>query len=129
MEFNINTEVVNDGTFSEETSSSEGSAIAIIGGADGPTTVIVANLSAEPESAETSEVTEEIKTEETTFEEVKTEETTVANDSPLGNVMVEPENFVENLGYMGTGMAGIFVVIAIIIGATVLMNKIFSGKK
>lgn len=129
MEFNINTEVVNDGTFSEETSSSEGSAIAIICGADGPTTVIVASSSAEPESTETSEVTEEIKTEETTFEEVTTEETTVANDSPLGNVTVEPENFVENLGYMGTGMAGIFVVIAIIIGATVLMNKIFSGKK
>ena len=93
---------------------SEGeTAIAIIGGADGPTSVFVAQAATSETAEETTVVT-----------------TTVAEtESPLGNVTVEPKNFVENLGYMGTGMAGIFVVIAIIIGATVLMNKIFSDKK
>ncbi len=33
-------------------------------------------------------------------------------------------NFVENLRYMGIGMLGIFVVIAIIILAVVLLSKI-----
>ncbi len=37
-----------------------------------------------------------------------------------------PANFVENLQYMGSGMAVIFVVIGIIIGATILTNYIFS---
>ncbi len=38
----------------------------------------------------------------------------------------DPANFVENLQYMGSGMAVIFVVIGIIIGATVLTNYIYS---
>ncbi len=37
-----------------------------------------------------------------------------------------PMNFVENLQYMGSGMLVIFVVIGIIIGATTLINYIFS---
>lgn len=40
-----------------------------------------------------------------------------------------PMNFVNNLGYMGVGMLIIILVIGIIIGATVLLNKITSGKK
>ncbi len=39
-----------------------------------------------------------------------------------------PMNFVNNLSYMGIGMLGIFVVIGIIIVATVLINK-FANKK
>ena len=45
------------------------------------------------------------------------------------NITAEPMHFVENLGYMATGMVGIFVVIGVIIAATVIMNKIFSNKK
>jgi hypothetical protein len=43
----------------------------------------------------------------------------------------EPMNFVENLPYMGKGMLGIFVVIGIIAGVTVLLNYVTSrfGKK
>ena len=37
-------------------------------------------------------------------------------------------NFIRNLSYMGKGMLGIFVVIGIIIGVTVLLNR-FTAKK
>ena len=40
-----------------------------------------------------------------------------------------PMNFVDNLGYMGAGMLGIFVVIGLIACVTVLLNKIFSPKQ
>ena len=35
----------------------------------------------------------------------------------------EPMNFIANLRYMGLGMLGIFVVIGIIAGVTVLLNN------
>ena len=34
-------------------------------------------------------------------------------------------NFIDNLYYMGVGMLGIFAVIGVIIGITVLLNKLF----
>ena len=37
-------------------------------------------------------------------------------------------NFIRNMVYMGKGMLGIFVVIGIIIGVTVLLNRLGSGK-
>ena len=37
-----------------------------------------------------------------------------------------PQNFILNLKYMGIGMLVIFVVIGIIIGATMLINYLFS---
>ena len=40
----------------------------------------------------------------------------------------EPANFISNLKYMGIGMLVIFVIIGIIILATVLINR-FSSKK
>ena len=45
------------------------------------------------------------------------------------NITFEPMNFVNNLGYMATGMIGIFVVIGIIIVATTIINKIASKNK
>ena len=42
------------------------------------------------------------------------------------NLQFDPMAFVENLQYMGVGMAVIFVVIGIIIGATMLVNYLFS---
>ncbi|MEE0970426.1 MAG: hypothetical protein U0M06_13730 [Clostridia bacterium] len=39
----------------------------------------------------------------------------------------EPQNFVDNLSYMGIGMLGIFVVIGVIIGCTALLNKVFKN--
>lgn len=41
----------------------------------------------------------------------------------------EPLNFIKNLQYMGIGMLVIFVVIGIIILATLLVNYLFSSKK
>ena len=37
-----------------------------------------------------------------------------------------PMAFVENLQYMGIGMVVIFVIISVIIGATTLINYLFS---
>ena len=42
------------------------------------------------------------------------------------NPEFNPMAFVENLQYMGIGMVVIFVVIGIIIGATTLVNYLFS---
>ncbi len=35
----------------------------------------------------------------------------------------EPMNFINNLSYMGLGMLGIFVVIGLIAGVTILLNN------
>lgn len=40
-----------------------------------------------------------------------------------------PMNFISNMRYMGLGMLGIFVVIGIIAGVTVLLNRFTSAKK
>lgn len=47
----------------------------------------------------------------------------------LSGIEFAPGNFVSNLGYMGTGMLGIFIVIALIMATTTILNKAFSGKK
>lgn len=39
------------------------------------------------------------------------------------------EQFMPSLLKMGQGMVAIFVIIGVIIGATMLTNKLFSGKK
>ena len=39
-----------------------------------------------------------------------------------------PMNFITNMRYMGLGMLGIFVVIGIIAGVTVLLNRFTSEK-
>ena len=66
--------------------------------------------------------------EEQTLEEIITTavETTAAAEAAF---QFEPMKFVENLRYMGTGMLGIFVVIGIIIVATVIINKATGTKK
>lgn len=60
---------------------------------------------------------------------VETVAETAAETASGFEVLFEPMNFVSNLYYMGTGMLGIFIVIGIIIGATVVMNKLTSRKK
>ena len=39
-----------------------------------------------------------------------------------------PQNFVENLKYMGLGMLAIFIVIGVIVGITYLLNALFQEK-
>lgn len=51
---------------------------------------------------------------------------TEATEAVLG---FEPMNFIKNLQYMGIGMLTIFIIIGVIILATMLINKAFSGKK
>ncbi len=55
--------------------------------------------------------------------------TTLLNEAAVENAVemtFQPENFVENLQYMGIGMLVIFAVIGIIVLTTVLINKIFA---
>ena len=47
----------------------------------------------------------------------------------MNDIIFEPIRFVENLKYMGFGMLGIFVVIGVIAGATVLLNKLLKPKQ
>ncbi len=51
---------------------------------------------------------------------------TEAHKTP--EIVFEPQKFVEMLSYMGKGMLVIFVIIGVIILATMLINKIFSNK-
>ena len=41
--------------------------------------------------------------------------------------MFNPYAFIENLKYMGLGMLGIFIVIAIIAIVTIFLNKVFKA--
>ena len=41
----------------------------------------------------------------------------------LEDLIFEPIRFIKNIGYMGAGMLGIFVVIGLIVLATVALNK------
>ena len=41
----------------------------------------------------------------------------------------EPGNFIEGLKYLGLGMLGIFIVVAIIAGVTILLVNVFKGKE
>ena len=51
-----------------------------------------------------------------------------ASAGDLGDLFFEPANFIGNLKNMGIGMLVIFVIIGVIILATVAINKIFSKK-
>ena len=54
--------------------------------------------------------------------------TTTADITEAAKSGFNPKNFVDNLGYMGSGMLGIFVVIGIIVTITYILNA-FSKKK
>lgn len=45
------------------------------------------------------------------------------------NITFNPMAFVDNLYYMGMGMLGIIIVMAVLIGITTFLNKIFSKTK
>ncbi len=49
--------------------------------------------------------------------------------SKTPEIVFEPQRFIEMLSYMGKGMLVIFVIIGVIILATMLINKVFSAKK
>lgn len=54
-----------------------------------------------------------------------TEENQTAQTEEAVQVNFQPQEFVSSLKYMGTGMLGIFIVIAVIIACTAVLNKIF----
>ncbi|MBQ8186163.1 MAG: hypothetical protein IJ037_04750 [Clostridia bacterium] len=54
---------------------------------------------------------------------------TAAEAAAESGFAFHPEMFVENLKYMGLGMLCIFIVIAVIIGIVMLLEKLTSRKK
>ena len=44
-------------------------------------------------------------------------------------MIFDPMNFIRNLPYLGKGMLGIFIVIGIIAGVTVLLNRLTTKAK
>jgi hypothetical protein len=46
----------------------------------------------------------------------------------MGNMIFEPMNFVNNLVYMGVGMLGVFIIVAIIMFATYGIKKATAKK-
>ena len=52
-----------------------------------------------------------------------------AAEKPELELAFDPANFIENLGYIGAGMLGIFIVIGLIIGATCVLNYATKPKK
>lgn len=46
----------------------------------------------------------------------------------MENLIFKPLEFINNLKYMGIGMLGIFMIIAIIMGATYLIGRYTSKK-
>ena len=44
-------------------------------------------------------------------------------------LLFDPSQFVKNLPYMGMGMLGIFIVIGVIAGLTLLLNALTSERK
>ncbi len=63
--------------------------------------------------------------EETTAEEAEESDKSEENKFKMD---FHPEGFVKQLGKMGVGMLGIFIIIGIIIIATVIINKVFSSR-
>ncbi len=47
----------------------------------------------------------------------------------MEDIIFEPMNFVTNLKYMGLGMLGIFVVIGLVVIATMILNKATQSRK
>ncbi len=47
----------------------------------------------------------------------------------MDNLQFVPKAFLDNLGYMGIGMLGVFMIIGIIIVSTYVINSVCSRKK
>ena len=60
---------------------------------------------------------------------IETNLDTVAETAANTDFTIDPMNFVDNLSYMASGMIGIFVVIGVIIIATLILNKVTTKKK
>ena len=70
--------------------------------------------------------TEELLTNIETVGALETEETVAQVER--GDIRFAPENLQWSLPIMGKGMLGIFIVTSIIVGATVVLNKLTAPK-
>lgn len=51
------------------------------------------------------------------------------NQILMAAMKFKPMEFVKSLRYMGEGMLGILIVMLVLIGTTVALNRFFGGKK
>ena len=88
-------------------------------------------ISAEAESDDTASDTTVGENAEDTPNAAEKEENKESFFEAFASMFKEfhPKGFVENLRFMGIGMLGIFIIIGIIIVATVIINKVFSGRE
>ncbi len=75
---------------------------------------VFAEAEAETTAAEAAEAVEDASDEEEAVEE---------------HSGFEPMNFIKNLKYMGVGMLCIIIVIGVLIGVTIVLNKVTAKKK
>ena len=47
----------------------------------------------------------------------------------MHGLQFEPMEFINSLGYMGTGMLGIMIVMGVVIGSIILLNKLTNRPK
>ena len=76
------------------------------------------------EGVGTDFVCDDTKVPEERAEDEEVSETQAVTEQP-DDYTPGAQNFVSNLPYMGKGMLAIFVVIAVIMGVTALLNKVF----
>ena len=78
------------------------------------------------EGVETANAAETAEMETAAPAEAETAEETEETEEHSG---FEPMNFVKNLKYMGVGMLCIIIVIGVLIGVTMVLNKVTAKKK
>ena len=66
---------------------------------------------------------------ETTAAAEAADEAEETEEASEGGIKVQPMNFIYNLKYMGVGMFCIIVVIGVLIGVTMALNKFTAPKK
>ena len=66
---------------------------------------------------------------ETTAAVEAADEAEETEEASEGGIKVQPMNFIYNLKYMGVGMFCIIVVIGVLIGVTMALNKFTAPKK
>lgn len=98
--------------------------------APAPDTIIEHPVAPTPDEAEDgvdASVDKDDTLSDLTVDEVLT--TGSASESDKEGLTIEPVNFVDNLYYMAVGMVGIFIVIGLIVLATILLNRFFRDKE
>ncbi len=99
-------------------------------------TEVVSDISSEVVSDESADASADVSSEASVDESlaVSNEKSTATSEKEEGDVEdldidFQPSRFVDNLGKMGIGMIGIFIVMGVVIIVTSILNKVTATKK